>query len=128
PSIRDSLRFDLVFGGVTESGKESLILGIVVGAVAQVFAEFGDRVAGSVGDGDTIPRRPRIAASSAIDVSSVRGGRGFRRGKKILRVGSARRHRSSLQRAVEAASLRYRSGDVNTVRRNQFRIRYLGCH
>ena len=85
--IADHLeRFDLVFGGVAQRGKQSLILGIVVGAVSEVFAKLGDRVAGGVLNGDTIPRRPRIAASSAIDVGSVRGGRGFRRGEKITGI------------------------------------------
>src|ERR1019366_1376959 len=91
-------RFDLVFGGVAEGGEESLVLGVVVGVVAEVFAELGDRVAGGVGDGDTVAGGAGIAAGSAIDVSSVRGRRGFRRWEKIAGSGRTRRHKSSLQR------------------------------
>ncbi len=57
-------RFDLIFGGVAESGEEPLILGIVVGAMPEVFAELGDRVAGGVVDGNTITGRSGISAGS----------------------------------------------------------------
>src|SRR5712692_1737588 len=91
-------RFDLIFGGVAESGEESLILGVVIGAMAEIFAELGDRVAGGVVDGNTIAGRSGIAASSTIDVGSVGGRRAFWRGEKITGIGRARRHRASLQR------------------------------
>ena len=82
--IADHLeRLDLVFGGIAKGGEESLILGVVIGAVPEVFAELSDRMAGGVLYGDAITGRPRIAASSAIDVSGVSGRRGFRSGKKI---------------------------------------------
>src|SRR5208282_1697660 len=93
-------RFDLVFGSVAQRGKESLILGIVIGAVPKVFAKLGDRVPGGIPNGDTVAGRSGIAAGSAINVSSVSGSRGFRRGEKIARIGRERRHQSSLQRGV----------------------------
>src|SRR5713101_2463441 len=61
-------RFDLIFGGVAESGEESLILGVVVGVMAEIFAEFGDRVTGGVVDGYTMSGRSGIAAGAAIDM------------------------------------------------------------
>jgi len=99
--IADDLeRFDLVFGGVAESGEESLILGVVIGVEAKVFAELGNRLAGGVLNGDTVTGGAGIAAGSAINVRRVGGRRGFRRGEKIAGAGRARRHGSSLQRQV----------------------------
>src|SRR5450759_5123499 len=100
-------RFDLVFGGVAEGGEESLILGVVVGPVAEVFAELGDRVAGGVVDGDTVAGGAGIAAGSAIDVGGVGGGRGFRRGEKTAGIGRTRRHKASLQRGRGSGSVSY---------------------
>jgi hypothetical protein len=91
-------RLDLIFGGVAESGEESLILGVVVGVVSKVFTKLGNRVAGGVVDGNTVSGGTGIAAGSAIDVGGVRGRRGFRRGEKIAGIGRTRRHRASLQR------------------------------
>src|SRR6202795_2195669 len=106
--IADHLeRFDLVFSGVTESGDESLILGIVVGVVSKIFAELGDRMPGGVTDGDTIAGRPWIAAGSAVDVGGVGGGHGFRSGEKIAEVGRTRRHGASLQRYPSRLGFRY---------------------
>src|SRR6202040_1858816 len=97
--IADHLeRSDLIFGGIAESGEESLIFGVVVGVVAKVFAEFGDWMSGRVVDSNTIASRPRIAAGSPIDVGGVGGGRGFRCGEKIAGIGRTRRHGMSLQR------------------------------
>jgi hypothetical protein len=114
--IADHLeRFDLVFGGVTESGQESLILGVVVGAVSKVFAEFGDGVAGGVLNSDTIAGGAGIAAGSAIDVSSVSGGRGFRRGEKIAGIGKARGHKGVYNGggvSPARADLKERGGEV----------------
>src|ERR1700719_3318882 len=97
--IADHLeRSDLIFGGVAESGEESLIFGVVGGVVAKVFAEFGDWMSGRVVDSNTIAGRPRIAAGSPIDVGGVGSGRGFRCGEKIAGIGRRRRHGWSLQR------------------------------
>ena len=93
-------RFDLVFGGVAESGEEPLIFGVVVGVVTKVFTKLGNRVSGGVIDGNTISGGTGIAAGSAIDMGGVRGRRGFRRGEKIPGIGRTRRHRASLQRGV----------------------------
>src|SRR5882762_3284284 len=113
-------RFDLVFGGVAESGEESLILGVVVGAMAEVFAKLGDRVARGVVDGNTITGRSGIAAGSTIDVRGVRGRRGFRRREKISGVAGTRRHRASLQRGrgSSEAYARQLSGDDRGVGRH----------
>src|ERR1700694_1468114 len=89
-------RFDLILGGVAESGEESLILGVVIGVVSKVFAKLGDRMAGGVVDGNTIARRAGIAAGSAIDVGGMGGGRRFRRREKIAGVGRTRSHGMSL--------------------------------
>lgn len=84
-------RLDLVFGGVTERRNQPLILRIVVGMVSQVFAKLGDRMPRGILNSNPVSCRPRIAASSAIDVRSVRGNRGFRqrsgRREKIARLG-----------------------------------------
>jgi len=105
--IADDLeRCDLVFGGVAESGEESLILGVVIGVEAKVFAELGNRVAGGVLNGDTITGGAGIAAGSAINVRRVGGRRGFRRGEKIAGAGRARRHGSSLQDRVYNVGVR----------------------
>src|SRR6266481_8810731 len=65
--IADHLeRFDLIFGGVAESGEESLIFGVVVGVVTKVFTKLGNRVSGGVIDGNTISGGTGIAAGSAI--------------------------------------------------------------
>ena len=97
--IADDLeRFDLVFGRVAESGDESLILGVVIGVVAKVFAELGDRVAGGVLNSDPVTGGAGIAAGSAINMRRVGGRRGFRRGEKVAGAGRAGRHGSSLQR------------------------------
>ena len=94
----DPERFDMVFAGVAESGDESLILGVVIGLVAKVFAELSDRVAGGILNDDTVTGGAGIAAGSAINVRRVGGRRGVRRGEKIAGAGGARRHLLSLQR------------------------------
>ena len=80
-------RFDLVLGRITKRREQALILGVVVSVVPKVFAELGDRMAGGVLNRNAITGRPGIPAGSAIDVGSVHGGRGFRRGEKITGVG-----------------------------------------
>ncbi len=91
-------RFDVVFGGVAEGGQKALILGIVVSAMAEIFAEFGDGMAGGILDGDAVTGGAGIAASSAIDVGGVGGGSGFRRGEKVAGMRRRRGHGMSLQR------------------------------
>src|SRR5277367_1804416 len=76
-------RRDLMFCSIAKRGYQSLILGVVIGAVSEVFAKLGDRMTGRVLNGDAITGRPRVAASSTIDVGSVRGWRRFRSGEKI---------------------------------------------
>ena len=49
-------------------------------------------------DGNAVAGRPGIAASSAINVSSVSGSRRFGCGEKIAGIGRTRRHGASLQR------------------------------
>jgi hypothetical protein len=85
-------RLDLIFGGVAKGGNQSLILGIVVGVVAEVFAKFGDRMSGSIVDGNTVASRPRVPAGSAVDVGSVGGRRGFWSSEELAGGGGAWRH------------------------------------
>src|ERR1039457_1058776 len=92
-------RFDLVFGGIAESGDQSLILSVVISVVPKIFAKLGDRVAGGVLNSHTITGRPRIAASSAINVSGMSGRSRFRHGKKITGPGRTKSHEASLQRS-----------------------------
>src|SRR5580658_466598 len=106
-------RCDVVFDSIVKGSEESLIFGVVIGAVAEVLAQLSDRVAGGVLNGDTVTGRAGIAAGSAIDVRSVSGRRRFRRGfrsrKKIAGCGRARRHGASLQRGGNSKSGRTRN-------------------
>jgi hypothetical protein len=89
-------RLDLVFSGVTKRRKKSLILSVVVGMVPEILAKLGNWVSGCVLNSNSITRRPGITTSSAINVGSMRGSRGFWRGEKIAGSGRAWRHRASL--------------------------------
>ena len=53
-------RFDLVFRRIAKRGEQSLILGVVVRVVTEIFAEFGDRVAGGILDGYAVTARPGL--------------------------------------------------------------------
>ena len=67
-------RLDPVLDRVAKHGQQSLILGIVVGVVPKIFAEFRYLLAGRVLNNHSIARRTRVAASSSIDVSGIGGG------------------------------------------------------
>jgi hypothetical protein len=111
--------FDLVFGGVAESGDEPLILGVVIGVMSEVFTKLGNWVASGILYSHAVAGRPRIAASSAIDVSSVRGRscsgglwRSFKRRKKIAGTGRARGHRSEFTTCAGPGTAFRRSGHI----------------
>ena len=53
--------------GILERGDQSLILGKIVGLVAEIFAERGNSLARFILDNNSVTRRPGIAACTAID-------------------------------------------------------------
>ena len=60
--------------GVAQDRKQSLVLGVVVGALSEVLAEFGELVALGVLNDDAVSGRPWISAGAAVDVSGAGGG------------------------------------------------------
>src|SRR5260370_30014040 len=96
---------------VFEGGDQALILGEVVGLVAEVFAEMGDFVSGLILDYYAIAGGAGVAAGSAVAVGDEEvGGGGFAGcrgtiGGKRLSSG-AMRHSPSLQRMIVRAGLR----------------------
>ena len=67
---------DVVCDGVAESGQKPIVLGVVVGAMAEVLAEFGDLFPAGILDYDAIAGGAGITAGAAIDVGGMRGGLG----------------------------------------------------
>jgi hypothetical protein len=67
---------DMVRDGVAESGQKPIVLGVVVGAVAEVLAELGDLYSAWILDYDAVAGGAGITAGAAIDVGRVRGGLG----------------------------------------------------
>jgi hypothetical protein len=57
-----------MFDCILESGNQALILGEVVGLVAEVLAAGGNFVPGLVLDHDAISGRARVSAGSAVAV------------------------------------------------------------
>jgi hypothetical protein len=53
---------------VVERSQQALILGVVVGLVAEILMQGGNLLPGAIGNDDPIARRPWIAARPAVDV------------------------------------------------------------
>src|SRR5271155_4774474 len=100
-----SKRSNFVFGGIAQRGDKALILGIVVGVVAKVFAQLGHGMTRGIVDSHAITGGPRVTAGSAIDVCRVIRWDGFwsthfRSTKKIAGVRRSRRHDVEFTTAV----------------------------
>ncbi len=74
---------------VFEGGDQALILGEVVGLVAEVFAEMGDFFSGLILDYYAVAGGAGVAAGSAVAVGDqVVGGRGWRGGRFAAKMRS----------------------------------------
>jgi hypothetical protein len=62
---------DPVLDGISESGQKPVVLGVVVGAMAEVLAEFGDLFPARILDYNSVAGGTGIATGAAIDVGSV---------------------------------------------------------
>ena len=64
-------RLDAIRIRIAQHSEKSLILGVIVGVVSEIFAEFGDLLTGRILDDHAIAGRPGIAPSAPIDVGCV---------------------------------------------------------